>query len=280
MRFFVAISLLCTAPLAAQSHPGVTFDENIRTIARNGESVDTSSQTIHVIAAGSNLRFEMGATPTEAKVLPIGEHPVMIMTGGGATMFFLDSDKKEYMSLKPLEMMAGVRQMMESMGGSFQFDSTKTRFALDSLGPGPTINGHPTLHYRMEMAFRMTVSMMGSVTAVEQESSTDIQAATDLGDVKDVAAGMNRFAEITQAMGVGKDLMDRALAAQEKMRGFPIRMVKQETRTAAGVKTTVTETIENSNIKHVSVPDSSFVVPPDYKPVSMPGLSAADSTSQ
>jgi hypothetical protein len=56
------------------------------------------------------------------------------------------------------------------------------------------------------------------------------------------------------------------------MRGFAVRTVKHSTMSANGTTRTAVETTEATNIKRVSVPDSLFAIPGDYKPVRFPGM--------
>ena len=149
------------------------------------------------------------------------------------------------------------------------FDTAGTGLSLDSVGPGPSIDGHPTLTYRLRVAMKMTMSMMGQSHIVDTQSSEEIQVAPDLGDYAGVAS-MNRFAEVWEAMGFPKGYFEKLTATRRKIRGFPLRAVTHTTSTANGVTRTRDQTIETRNVQRVAVSDSLFVVPADYKPVKMP----------
>lgn len=272
LRFaFCAIPVLLSATTAiAQSKPGVSFDQTMVTVTTAKDRTDTTTTVLHTTSAGGDGRIdvEKGSFPNMGP-FSSGPHAVMIMRDGGNEIFFLNPDEKQYLSFKPLAMIEGMQKMLEGMGGSMSFDTSGTQLSLDSVGPGPSIDGHPTLTYRLRMAMKMTMSMMGQSNVVDTQSSQEIQAASDLGDFAGVAS-MNRFAELTQTMGFPKGYFENLAATRRKIRGFPLRAVTHTTSTANGVTHTIDQTIETRNVKRLAVSDSLFVVPADYKPVKMP----------
>jgi hypothetical protein len=270
-------ALLFAATATAQSKPGISMDQTMNTVRTSASRTDSSTAVVHVISAGTDARVEIvsGSIAPGGGPFSPGPHAVMIMRDGGGEMVYLNPDKKEYMSVKPFAMMQGVQKMMESMGGSMTVDTSATRISMDSLGPGPTIDGHPTITYRLTMAMRMRMSMMGQSNVVDTQSTQDIQAATDMMGFADLIVGTNRFAEFSQSMGMSKDLFDRMAATRQKVRGFPLRSVKHSTSSVNGVTQTAVETIETRNIKRMAVPDSAFAIPSDYKPISMPAMPGA-----
>jgi hypothetical protein len=195
----------------------------------------------------------------------------MIMRDGGKEIFFLNPDEKQYFSIKPIALMEAMQKMLEGMGGSMTMDTSGTRVTLDSVGPGPAIDGHPTLTYRVTTAMRMTISMMGESRVFDNQSTQEIQVATDLGDFAYVAS-MNRFAELTQAMGFPNAAFEDLAATRRRMHGFPLRAVIHTTGTANGMTRTVVQTIETRNVKRLPVPDSLFAISADYKPGTMPPM--------
>jgi hypothetical protein len=261
---------LCAAPVSAQSKPGVSFDQTMVTITGSSGRTDTTTVMLRTTSAGGDGRIdvEKGSFPNMGP-FSSGPHGVMIMHDGGSEMAFLNPDQKQYLSIKPIAMMEGMQKMLEGMGGSMSFDTAATQLSLDSVGPGPSMDGHPTLTYRLRTGMRMTMSMMGQSHVVDNQSSQEIQAATDLGDFAEVAS-MNRFAEVTQAMGFPKGYFEKLSATRRRIHGFPLRAVTHTTTSADGVTQTIDQTIEMRNVQRLAVPDSLFVVPADYKPVRMP----------
>lgn len=266
--------LLVAATAAAQSKPGISMDQTMSHVTTSVRRTDSSTALVHLISAGTQARIEIQSgriAPSGGPFSP-GPHAVMIMKEGGSEIVYLNPDKKEYMSVKPFQMMQGVQKMMESMGGSMTVDTSATHISIDSLGPGPTIDGHPTVTYRLTMAMRMRMSMMGQSNVVDTQTTQDIQAATDMMDFADLIPGSTGFAEFSQSMGMSKDLFDKLGATREKVRGFPLHTVKRSTTSVNGVTQTAVETIDTRNIKRMTVPDSAFAIPADYKPISMPTM--------
>lgn len=254
----------------AQSKPGVSFEQTLLAVTTGRGRTDTTTTLLHTTSAGGDGRIEVekGRFPNMGP-FSSGPHAVMIMRDGGNEILFLNPDEKQYLLFKPLEMIEGMQKMLEGMGGSMSFDTAGTQLSLDSVGPGPSIDGHATLTYRLRLAMKMTMSMMGQSNVVDTQSSEELQAAPDLGDFAGVAS-MNRFAEITEAMGFPKGYFENLAATRRKIRGFPLRAVTHTTSTANGITRTRDQTIDTRNVKRLAVPDSLFVVPADYKPVKMP----------
>lgn len=273
---YAITGLLFATTGTAQSRPGLSFDQTTRSVTTSANGVDSATTTsvVHMTAAGGDARIDVkkGKLSENMGAFSPGSHGVMIMRDGGKQMVFLNPDQKQYFSMNLLEMMEGMQKMLASMGGSMTVDTSVTRVNLDSLGPGPAIDGHPTLTYRLTAVMRMTMSMMAERNVVDGKSTQEIQTATDLGDFSDLTVGVNRFAELSQTIGFPKGYFDKLAATNRKMRGFPLRTVKNSTISANGTTRTAVETIEATNIKRVSVPDSLFAIPGDYKPMTFPGM--------
>jgi hypothetical protein len=265
-------ALLIARTSTAQSKPGVSFDQTMVNVTTASGRTDTATTVMHTTSVSGDTRIDLekGSFPRMGP-FSAGPHAVMIMRDGGQEILFLNADEKQYVSIKPVAMMEGMQKMLEGMGGSMTMDTSGTRVTLDSLGPGPAIDGHPTLTYRLTTAMRMTMSMMGERRVIDNQSTQELQVATDLGDLAYVAS-MNRFAEITQAMGFPKAAFENLAAMRRRMHGFPLRAATHITSSANGMTRTVVQTIETRNVKRLPVPDSLFAIPADYKPVTMPGM--------
>lgn len=234
---------------------------------------DSTTNVTHTTSAGGDARIDVdeGNTFPNMGAFSLGTHGAMIMHDGGREMIFLNPDKKQYVSVKPFAMMEGVQKMLEGMGGSMSVDTSGVRVNLDSIGPGPAIDGHPTVTYRLKIGTRMTISMMGRSQVIDNQSTQEIQSATDIGEFAG-GGSLNRFAEVFQSMGLPKAYFDNFVATRRKMRGFPLRTVSHTTSSVNGITRTAVQTIESRHIKRLLVPDSLFVIPSDYKPVAMPAM--------
>ena len=274
----VAAALLLSTPAVAQTRSGVAFDQTITTVKTTPGNYDSTTNVIHAIAAGNNMRFEMTNNTLYPNIGPFspGPHAVLLVRDGGSETVFINPDSKEYLAVKPFEMIAGFKKMLEGMGGSMTFDSSATRISVDSVGPGPTIDGHRTMHYALKTAVKSTLTMMGQTVAGENASVTDIYTAPDMADFRDATNGMmGQFVAAVRSMGIGGAMFDKMKENQSKIHGFPLRMVKHATVTQRGQTRVSTETIESRNAKRVNAPDSLFAIPAGYKPITMPAFPAA-----
>ncbi len=229
----VLLLLFVASSAAAQSRPGLTFDQ----IVRGGTADDTSTHVIHMTAAGPNIRmeFENGPRPGQFKGIPLGNHGIVIMRDGGAEIIMIDPDKKEYMSVKPAE-----------------------------------IDGHATIRYRLTARTKVNATMMGETHTMENNMTWETQNAPDLNEFDDVVAATAGLKMMVQSMGLPKDYFDRAIPKEHKMRGFPLHSERQMIMIADGTTRITAETIDTKNIRRTSVPDSAFAVPTDYKSVALP----------
>jgi hypothetical protein len=255
----------------AQSRPGLAFDQVIHTLAGG----DSSTSVVHLAATGADIRmeFEKGSAVGPFARLPMGDHAIIILRNGGTEMITLNPDKKQYFSVKPIEMMDGARKMMASMGGSMTFDTSASSMHQDSLGPGPVIDGHPTLLYRTTVRLKMNSSMMGHQNTIDTQAISDFAMASDLGDFADVLTA-NPFSGMSESMGLTKGFFEKAVPVEHRMHGFPLHVVQQSIQTSNGVTRTTTTTIATKNVRRVPVPDSAFAIPADYKFISLPFASS------
>jgi hypothetical protein len=189
-------------------------------------------------------------------------------------MFIIDPDKRQYMSVKPLEMMSGARQMMESVGGSMTFDTAASSVHVDSLGPGPTIDGHSTIRYRVTVHTKIRIAMMGEDHTVENQMVSESDNTVDLpgfGGVVGPAAGLRDMMQsMAQTFGMPKDFMDQAVKAAQRMKGLALHSERQTTASTPNGTRTISETTDTKNVRRASIPDSEFAVPADYKLTAFP----------
>jgi len=276
-----AVALLVSVTAGAQTRSGVSFEQTITSVKSTPGSYDSTTNFLHAIVAGHDMRIETSNNtlyPAMGRFSP-GSHAVVLMRDGGTEAVFINPDAKEYLAIRPLEMVDGFKKMLEGMGGSMTFDTSASRFTVDSVGAGPMIDGHQTVHYVMNTASKNTISMMGQTIVTEGASVMDVYAAPDMVDFRDATDGiMSQFADAVRSMGMGGAMFDRMKESQRKVHGFPLRMVQKGTMTQRGQTRTHTETIESRNAKRVSVPDSLFAIPAGYKSIAAPSFPAAAGT--
>ncbi|HJQ11558.1 MAG TPA: hypothetical protein VJ840_11075 [Gemmatimonadaceae bacterium] len=275
-RIALAPSILCllyTVAAPCQTHPGLAFDEIVHETSGLSTSTDTNSAVLHFTTSRGNIRVDVEGRLPDTRNVPTGRNrSVMLMTDSGSKLTFINDEEKQYMSLNPGAMAEAVKKMMESMGGTITVDTAATKLRLDSLGPGPTVDGHPTLRYRLLTTLRMTIAMMGNSMTMEQESVDEIQAATDFPDFNDLTASLTRLGNIGQTMGFAPEFIERARDLQKRIRGLPIRITRVQIVTSEGRTRRSATDMVVSNVRRLQVPDSLFQIPTGYTPVAMPKI--------
>jgi hypothetical protein len=271
-ELLAVLTLLLTQAASGQSRPGISFDQTVRTVREH----DSSTVVQHITTVGSDVRMEVDAGSSAKGIgpFPFGDERVMILRDGGAQLIMLNPEKKQYFSMKPVEMMESSRKMLDAMGGSMHVDSSASATSIDSLGPGSVVDGHPTLRYTVKSVIKFTMSMMGQQVSVNQEVVQDIETATDVGDLGEGLIAGKSIADMGAAMGLGKDFFRKGAAPRYKIAGLPVHVVKRSTNLEKGQARTTTETSDVRNFKRVSVPDSVFAIPADYKFISLPFASS------
>jgi hypothetical protein len=274
-RVAVALSILSlsVASAGSQTYPGLSFDQTIHASRSLNTTGDTSVAVLHFLTSRGNIRIDVeGQMPGAGNLQSGKRRSVMLLTDTGTKITFLNPDEKQYISLNPVTMMEGMKQMLESMGGQVIIDTAGTRLALDSLGPGPEVDGHPTLRYHLMTSLRMSVSMMGNPSGFEQQSVEDILVASDLTDLGDVNASLTRLMDMGQAMGMAPEFTERAKALQRRIHGLPLRVTKVQTVKTNGRTRSSTQDIVVSNVKRIQIPASAFAIPAGYTQLATPTL--------
>ncbi|HKR09178.1 MAG TPA: hypothetical protein VJS39_08315 [Gemmatimonadaceae bacterium] len=280
IRLGAVLTLVCSSPIVAQTKPGVTFDQKIISIKDNGGATVSDTAVVHVTATAGNMKLDINGVMPEMNNVPGGKGVVMLLGDGGSKMTFIFAEKKQYMTFNPIQMMEGVEKMMAGMGAKMTLDTALTKVTFDSLGAGPVIDGHPTLHYRITSRMHMSMSIMGSNTEMDEQSIEDMSTTLDYPDMRDVSQSLNKFGEVfSNSFGFVKGYLDKVLKAHDRVRGFPLRVIKQETRNAEGTTQKSLDTTYITNIRRESVPDATFAIPAGYQQFAMPMPQTIDTTT-
>lgn len=279
-RFGAALTVVCSLPIGAQTQPGVTFDQKIISVKDNGGATTTDSAFIHVTATPGNMKLDISGAMPDMKNMPGGKNVVMLLGDGGAKMTFIFAEQKQYMTFNPVQMMEGVQKMMAGMGAKITLDTALTKVTFDSLGSGPVIDGHPTLHFRITSRMHVSMSIMGNNAEIDEQSIEDMNTTLDYPDMRDVSQSLNKFGDLfSNSFGFVKDYLDKVLRAHDRVRGFPLRVVKQEAKTAEGETQKSVDTTYITNIKRQQVPDATFAIPAGYQQFAMPLPQTIDTTT-
>lgn len=268
---FVALTFAALSPLAAR---GQVAGKHLALDFRTSTSIDTTSDagvlTGHMVASANKVRIDMSVAGAGAPTPLSTDGPVsMIVSDSGKTIVYLDAKNNQYMRFRPAEIFASTQQL-----GGVQMNFSGTEAKVDNLGPGPSILGHPTRHYRMQIGMTMTISMMGQQESVRIASTTDSYYATD------IATAFNPFASLggTDMMSMfgsrNRDFATKMDAAQKKLpRSPPLRSSTVSAITTGNeTKRTKTST-EVTSIRWVNADPKIFEIPSNYTAVELPSFS-------
>jgi len=260
------------APLAqiTAQGSGKTLAMDFRTTVAVQGTPDTAVMTGHAVGSLDKMRLDvMGSA---SKVSPLRTDSVsMIVTDSGKTITYLDAKNSQYLRVRPAEF---VNQAQQMTGMKMEFSGAEAK--VDSLGPGPTILGHPTAHYRIATGMTMTVDAMGQQQTVKISSATDSYFATDIVGVLNPFATLSG-SDIANMFGAGNaDFAQKLKTAQAKLpKGTPLRAASSATIVAQGQTRVTTSSAEVTALKWVNADPKAFEVPSTYKQVQLPSMTGA-----
>ena len=272
---FTACALGCALILApfgainAQA-PNKNLAIDFRTTVIVQGSPDTGVIIGHAVGGGDKVRMDLTMKGSGANPSPLSNDGsmAMILSDSGKTVTYLDTKGSHYVKMRPAEMFAQTQQMGVKM------DFTDTKATVDSLGPGPTILGHPTNHYRIGTGMTMSINAMG------QQQTVTISSTSDYYYAADIKGAVNPFASLSGAdmasafTGSSKDFAEKMKAAQAKLpKATPLKATSSARMMVAGMppRVTTTDAIVTA-IKWVDADPKAFEVPAGYTPMELPGL--------
>jgi hypothetical protein len=238
---------------------------------------DTGVITGHAVGAGTKMRIDVkvqGSGPAVGMLANEGTVS-LIVSDSGKTITYLDPKNSQYLTVRPSEMIAQAQQM-----GGMKMGFSDTEAKVDNLGAGPSILGHPTLHYRVATGMTMKISAMGQEQTVKIASTTDTYYATD------IKAELNPFASLSggdmaNMFGTtNKEFAEKMKAAQAKLpKGTPLRAVSSSTVVAQGQTRVTNSQAEVTAIQWVASDPKTFEIPATYKAAAMPGMGRTEGNS-
>ena len=221
---------------------------------------DTAVMTGHAVGSVDRMRLEVKGSSSH--VIPMaGDSGVsMIVTDSGKTITYLDPREKQYMRVRPAEMIAKAQEK-----GDLKMEVSETEAKVDSLGAGPMILGHPTTHYRVATGMTMKVDAMGQQEIVKLSSTTDSYYANDIKGVLNPFATLSG-SDMANMFGSGSPEFAKKLkAAQAKLPNrTPLRASSSATIVAHGEARVTTTKAEVTSLQWVDADPKSFDVPTGY----------------
>ncbi|HXC25455.1 MAG TPA: hypothetical protein VNU46_06030 [Gemmatimonadaceae bacterium] len=210
------------------------------------------------------------------QILPIGSAWLSTGTDTMTSMMILDSAKKKYFfpTLHSGLPMMGLLQYHNPADTtphtspndpvSRIVDLTVT---IDSLGPGPTIRGHPTLQYRQTQraTVETTLGKMMAIT-IKMEGQEDLDIATDIPNAPPIdGQGVQRIAEFAVELAITPKLVPAIHSATVKYpHGVILHMDGRQTIGSPQGPLVRIMTMDADQWGTMSVDASLFTTPPSY----------------
>jgi len=273
IALFVSVPVLAGS-VQAQGHDLAIDFRTSESGMASGKPMNGSG-TAHGVFSKGRVRYDMKGN-TRGMALPgmaPSDSTSFIILDNGATIIFLQPETKQYMRMRPAEAMDGMQKMLEGMGAAMKFDVSGDDPKVEKLGPGPTILGHHTTHYRVTGRMKVSVAVMGQSQGVETSTVSDEYVTPDIENITDPFHGSGS-SPVGGMFGASfKTYMDKMKVAQAKLGGFPLRMETHvTTSSAAGQSSDIRSVNEITAIHTITASPSLFEVPAGYTQITMPTM--------
>ncbi len=271
---FILASIAVLPLLAASGHAqsnDMAYDIRVADSGTiGGQRIDGVSTGRAIVSRG-RVRMELRGNSRLMNIpgLARSEEATLLMLDSGK-IIYLRPKAKQYVVINPAESMDRVQKMMAGMGASLTFDVTAEP-RVESLGPGPVILGHRTVHYRVTSGMKMTMAAMGQNQIMETTSILDEYLAPDLKNL----AGPFSGAAWRGASGIfgsgNKSYFEMLRAATARLpNAAKLRTETSITVSGMGQGASTRSVGEITGMKRVTVTPDLFAVPADYTKVELP----------
>lgn len=276
----LCVSLLPAGPLAAQNTqppnpdlvPGATY-----VVSATGASGP------HGVAAAANptiLQNYIGHVSFAE-----GRGRMDIVEGGVEQLFskgdYLLFDSSDVLVVRPAQReffaiprdiaSRGIAQL-QALGA--RITVSDERVTLDSLGPGDTISGVPTRHYRMTVGFNLSMDAGIIQQRLGTENVIDYWVASSPVIPPNPLLRANGFAMGAVTVGAFTTLSAKVDSAAAKMGNLAALKTRSVTRlnTGPGTMVETQQDYEVSEIEHRDVDEKMLILPPGLKAMVLPGV--------
>lgn len=267
--------LLAAKPLAAPMAGGTTYDFIVR--SQMGDKKESVMMRGRGTFAGSDGRIDiLEASSAGGSEVFGGKGSYFLVLDGGKKMLLVDPTKKQYMAWDMASMLAGLSKMVNAVGGLVKMEMSDVKIDAQNIGPGETLQGYPTVHYRLVENYTVSIKVFGRSSKNRSETTTDYYFAPALKNLANPFVQSGRAMAQSFDMFNNPDYKSQMSAAQSKIQyGVPLKsVVKTVSTDEKGKQTTSLVTSEMVNFKNIDVPKSTFAIPEGYTMVEMPKANA------
>ncbi|HYG65530.1 MAG TPA: DUF4412 domain-containing protein [Thermoanaerobaculia bacterium] len=244
-----------------------------KAVTRNeGGQEKTPDFQVEGWVSGDKARVEfIGANPSGAK----GAY--LITRDGGKVVYLVNPEEKSYAEWDMQAMLGLAGSIMQGMGPLLKFEVSDPKVEKLAEEDGGSILGVPTRHVRYRTSYTMKVKVLGMGNVSDVVSEQDIWTSDRL---QDRALSVWLRSEPPRS---GNEQLDKLIASQYKVQGFPLKMVTVTTSTPQkkGQPTVTRSTMEVTQLDtSATVPDSRFEIPAGYQEAQMVPAGEGDEAEQ
>jgi hypothetical protein len=278
LRILIGMFVLGVMPAAsgfAQTpKPRTMLSEAFKVVTRLNGSADTSVLVGSAVGSPDTMRIEVTSRSNPLASGPATSGKIgMIVTDSGKAITYVDYDKQQYFRVRPMEM---IRQAEQT--GAMKMDFSQTRATVDSLGNGPVILSHPTLHFRVATGMTLTMSTMGQQQVVTLANSSDYYYATDISAELNPFASLSDADMVTMVGASNKELTEKLKAIHARLpKRTPLRASSHATVEARGETRVIDSIVDVTSISWIAADPKIFAIPSTYTAVQLPGLPGSSS---
>lgn len=276
-RIVAGLVIACAFGRSARAQVPALLTES-RMIMQTGDKAPDTA-IVRTISAGKRHRLEFTGHPMASMDPYTGRSTVQLLSFADSemTIDYLDVDAKTYLEMRPLLLMKKSKEMMAAMGVEMKVESTADTVTVDSLPDTQVVLGYRTVHFHSLAAHYFRMHVMGETATMSLRQSVDAYVAPDakpivtgLTDSLLTTAGTGGvMSALSGAMMPGMDtVIMKAVAKMGRISaaGVPLKSLMEMETDADGQRPTrMRQSFEVLKMERISVPESTFTVPTDYK---------------
>jgi hypothetical protein len=263
-----SIAIASLAAVAGAQSSGAVLDQQMVTQSATGK---TDTVLTHSVESNGRYRAEYVRSSLPIPFMRAGITQLVIGSDSDFAIVFIDASRKIYAEMKTSAMLSGIG----ALGAAMKFDSTGDSATLDSIGPGPVLAGHQTIHFRTHSGSRMSMALFGDTSVRTMTVTTDLYLAPDLmpdssgSDSARVKLAVARVRAMTRGIAGVDALAAKASKVTQQLAkyGTPLKAVSETTTRSATGSTTRHSSLETLRYERKVVPDSLFAIPTGYRKV-------------
>lgn len=227
----------------------------------NGKSRQQVIMRGHTTTTGTKTRIDINDAGSVSESM---RGSYILLTDGGRRALWVTPATRQYRETDPASLLGGFGALGQGSNGLITMTASNVHVDAEKVGPGPTIQGHNTVHYRLYQSMDMKTKVFNKTLTTRDESITDYYYATDVPNV--INPFLSSAPSIPQdgALVFSDDYVRQLRTATDKLYqgGAPLRtIVSDKTTDEFGHVQSVVTTTDMMNLKQMDVSSAVFDIP-------------------